>query len=201
MRKQRKERGDRKMIIKKEHKHNYTCVSNEILQRNDLSMQAKGLLVYLLSLPEDWEVHKSEIWKHFRNGRDAVYRAFEELERKGYITGKKYRDKKGRFRVEYTVYEEPNITETEPDLRNRNGKTAAVFQEVINKYKQSIYIKEEKKDFFKKEEPKPKESTQKEEKSIEEEIKKIETQIASAPAWLQRHLIELKRKKESQKQQ
>lgn len=180
------------IIKKKEHKHNYTCVSNEILQRNDLSMQAKGLLVYLLSLPQDWEVHKSEIWKHFSNGRDAVYRAFEELERKGYITGKKYRDKKGRFRVEYTVYEEPNITETEPDLKNRNGKTAAVFQEVINKYKQNIH----KKDFFKKENQKQEESTQKEEKNTSMSIEEIEAQIATAPKWLKKYLIELKQSKE-----
>lgn len=187
MRKQRKERGDRMMIIKKkEHKHNYTCVSNEILRRKDLSMQAKGLLVYLLSLPADWEIHKSEVWKHFANGRDAVYRAFEELERKGYIQGKTYRDKLGRFQHQYTVYEEPNI---EPDLKYRNGKTDTVFQEVINKYKQNIH----KKDFFKKEE---KENTQEPSISTEEELKILESQIASAPSWLKKHLIELKKRKE-----
>lgn len=193
MRKQRKERGDRMMIIKKkEHKHNYTCVSNEILQRKDMSMQAKGLLVYLLSLPADWEVHKSEIWKHFSNGRDAVYRAFDELERKGFIQVKKYRDEKGKFRVQYTVYEEPNIPE--PDLKNRHGKTDTVFQEVINKYKQSIHTK----DFFKKENQKQKESTQKEEKNTSMSIEEIEAQIATAPKWLKKYLIELKQSKESQ---
>ena len=193
------------MIIKKEeHKNNYTCISNEILQRKDLSMQAKGLLVYLLSLPEDWEIHKSEVWKHFSNGRDAVYRAFEELERKGYIQGKKYRDKLGRFQHQYTVYEEP-ITPHYPELKNRHGKTETVFQEVISNYKQSIH-KEVKKDFFKKENQKQeKESTQKEKEntqgpsiSTEEEIKKIEAQIATAPKWLKKYLISIKEKKESQ---
>ena len=185
------------MIIRKaEHKNNYTCISNEILQRKDLSMQAKGLLVYLLSLPENWEIHKSEVWKHFANGRDAVYRAFEELERKGYIQGKTYRDKLGRFQHHYTVYEEP-IT---PELKNRNGKTETVFQEVISNYKQSKY-KEVKKDFFKKENQKQeKESTQKACISIEEEIKKLEEKIATAPKWLKQYLISIKEKKESQTQ-
>lgn len=186
------------MIIRKaEHKNNYVCISNEILQRKDLSMQAKGLLVYLLSLPEDWEIHKSEVWKHFSNGRDAVYRAFEELERKGYIQGKKYRDKLGRFQHQYTVYEEPITPQYYPELKNRNGKTEAVFQEVINKYKQNIH----KKDFFKKENQKQEESTQEACISIEEELKNLERQIASAPPWLKKYLISIKEKKEVQIQQ
>ena len=189
------------IIKKKEHKNNYTCVSNEILQRKDLSMQAKGLLVYLLSLPEDWELHKSEVWKHFSNGRDAVYRAFEELERKGYIQGKKFRDEKGRIQYQYTVYEEPITPQYYPELKNRHGKTDTVFQEVINTYKQSIH-KEEKKDFLKKEEKqKQKESTQEACISIEEEIKKLEEKIATAPKWLKKYLISIKEKKEVQIQQ
>lgn len=158
-------------------------------------MRAKGLLVYLLSLPETWEIHKTELQKHFTDGRDAVFRAFEELEKKGYIQVKKYRDQEGKFRVEYTVYEEPIKPQHYPDRNYRCGSTATVFQKVLSTNKQSKH-KREVEFFSKKEEPKPKESTQKEEISIEEEIKKIETQIASAPAWLQRHLIELKKRKE-----
>ena len=185
------------MIVRKaEHKNNYVCISNDVIQRKDLSMQAKGLLVYLLSLPEDWELHKSEVWKHFSNGRDAVFRAFEELEKLGYIQGKKFRDEKGRFQHQYIVYEEP-IT---PQLKNRNGKTDTVFQEVISKHKQSKY-KEVKKDFFKKEEKqKQEENTQGPSISTEEEIKKIEAQIATAPKWLKKYLISIKEKKESQAQ-
>jgi DNA-binding transcriptional MocR family regulator len=186
------------MIIRKaEHKRDYTCISNEILQRKDMSMRAKGLLVYLLSLPEDWEIHKTELWKHFTDGRDAVFRAFEELEKNGYIQGKRYRDQEGKFRVQYTVYEEPQT----PELKTRYGPTDTVFQKVISTYKQSIY-KEEKKDFFKKENQKQekKESTQKEEKNTSMSIEEIEAQIATAPKWLKKYLIELKQSKESQKQ-
>lgn len=191
MRKQRKERGDSQMIIRKaEHKRDYTCVSNEILQRKDMSMRAKGLLVYLLSLPENWEIHKTELQKHFTDGRDAVFRAFEELEKKGYIQVKKYRDQEGKFRVDYTVYEEP-IKPQHPERNYRYGTTDTVFQEVINKYKQSKH-KEEKKDFLKKEEK------QKQEESTEEEIKKLEEKIATAPKWLKKYLISIKEKKESQ---
>lgn len=196
MHKTKFERGDRKLIIRKaEHKRDYTCITNDILQRRDMSMRAKGLLVYLLSLPETWEIHKTEVWKHFTDGRDAVFRAFEELEKKGYIQGKRYRDQEGKFRVQYTVYEEPQT----PELKTRYGSTDTVFQKVISTHKQSIYKREE--EFFsKKEEPKPKENTQKEEISIEEEIKNLDKQIAIAPSWLKKYLISIKEKKESQTQ-
>lgn len=188
------ERGDSQMIIRKaEHKRDYTCVSNEILQRKDMSMRAKGLLVYLLSLPADWELHKTELPKHFTDGRDAVFRAFEELEKLGYIQGKKFREK-GRIQYQYTVYEEPIKPQHYPERNYRYGKTDTVFQEVINNYKQNIH-KEEKKDFLKKEEK------QKQEESTEEEIKKLEEKIATAPKWLKKYLISIKEKKEVQKQQ
>lgn len=184
------------MIVRKaEHKNNYTCVSNEILQRKDMSMRAKGLLVYLLSLPEDWELHKTEVQKHFTDGRDAVFRAFEELEQLGYIQGKKFRDEKGRIQYQYTVYEEPIKPLHNPERVYRYGPTVSVNTHIKSTKKQSIY-KEEKKDFFKKENQK--ESTQEASECIEEEIKKLEAQIATAPTWLKKHLIELKRKKESQ---
>lgn len=188
------------MIVRKaEHKSDYTCVGNEILQRKDMSMRAKGLLVYLLSLPEDWELHKTEVQKHFTDGRDAVFRAFEELEQLGYIQGKKFRDEKGRIQYQYTVYEEPIKPLHNPERVYRYGPTVSVNTHIKSTKKQSIY-KEEKKDFFKKENQKqePKESTQEASECIEEEIKKLEAQIATAPTWLKKHLIELKRKKESQ---
>ena len=188
------------MIVRKaEHKSNYTCISNEILQRKDLSMRAKGLLVYLLSLPETWEIHKTELQKHFTDGRDAVFRAFEELEKKGYIQVKRYRDQEGKFRVQYTVYEEPIKPQHYPERNYRYGSTDTVFQKVISTHKQSIYKREE--EFFSKKEDQKqeqKESTQEASECIEEEIKKLEAQIATAPKWLKKHLIELKRKKESQ---
>jgi len=174
------------MIIKKEeHKSNYTCVSNDIIQNKDLSLQAKGLLVYLLSLPADWEVHKTEIWKHHKNGRDSVFRAWKELQQLGYITEKKYREK-GRFQTQYTIHEEPC-------LKNRSGLSDAVFQKVQSTNKQSLYITEN---------PERKISNgQRQEKSIEEleeELEKLKRDLTTSPKWLKEHLMKLIEKTEKQ---
>ena len=175
------------MIVRKaEHKSEYTCISNEILQRKDLSLQAKGLLVYLLSLPSDWEVHKTEIWKHFKNGRDSVFRAWKELQQLGYITEKKYREK-GRFQTQYTIHEEPV-------LKNRSGLSDSEFQEVQNNNIQSLYNTEN-------QERKIRNGQERQEKSIEEleeELEALKRALTTAPKWLKEYLMKAIEKKEIQ---
>jgi len=94
-------------IIKKANKtENFTIVSNEVPKRNDLSARAKGLYFYLMTLPKDWSIHKSEIYGHFVEGRDALDNAFSELMESGYITQEVTKEK-GRFvSFTYTIYEE-----------------------------------------------------------------------------------------------
>ena len=173
------------IIKKKEHKNNYTCISNEILQRKDLSLQAKGLLVYLLSLPEDWEVHKTEIWKHCKNGRDSVFRAWKELQEHGYITEKKYREK-GRFQTQYIIHEEPC-------LESRIGLSDSDFQNVQSTNIQSLYSIENQNRKIS--------NGERQEKSEEELIKELEElkkRLTTAPDWLKEYLMKSIEKKEIQ---
>jgi hypothetical protein len=46
-----------------------------------MSWKARGILIYMLSLPDDWEVHLSEIAKHSeKDGRDSFASGIKELE-------------------------------------------------------------------------------------------------------------------------
>ena len=84
---------------------NFSIVSNEVPRRNDLSARAKGLYFYLMTLPDDWIIHKGELYSHFTEGRDALDNAFKELVTLGYITSKVVKEK-GRFvSFTYTIYE------------------------------------------------------------------------------------------------
>ena len=76
---------------------NYTIVSNEIFRRPDVSARAKGIYAYIMTLPDDWKLYKSELYTHFSEGRDAIDRAFKELETLGYIMMEKKKDEKGRY--------------------------------------------------------------------------------------------------------
>ena len=98
---------------------NFTAVYNEVFQSDGVSARAKGLYGYIMTLPNDWKIYKDELFKHFSEGRDAMNKAFKELEELGYIHKKKVQDDVGRFSGwEYTIYE--TLTDT---LKNRQSET------------------------------------------------------------------------------
>ena len=52
-------------ILRKKYDRNFTTISNDALKDKDLSFKAKGLLVYMWSLPNDWEFYKITISSSF----------------------------------------------------------------------------------------------------------------------------------------
>ena len=84
-------------IINHRHLRNYTVIPNEILQTTDLTFFAKGLLCYLLSLPEDWKVQAGTIAQRFEETEAKVLRGLKELIEVGYCKRTPLR-KDGRLR-------------------------------------------------------------------------------------------------------
>ena len=98
------------MIIRTPKRKNYTVVRNEVIRDERLSWKAKGLLVYLLSLPDDWELHPKEIQWHGKDGRDSVYSGIRELIDCGYMIREQFRREDGKFReFAYVVHEVPLV--------------------------------------------------------------------------------------------
>jgi hypothetical protein len=94
------------MIVKREkHDKEFFQMSNAPVQNSGLSWAAKGLLAYLLSLPETWELHLRDLFTRSADGRRATQAALNELIAEGYVVkeqgGNKRRDTK------YTVFETP----------------------------------------------------------------------------------------------
>ena len=118
--------------ISKDKDNPFVMINKTSLSDPNLSWRAKGLLSYLLSLPDDWKIYENEITRHAKDGRDATRATIKELETHGYIKRERTRDEKGRLKsVEYTVYEvstydwksnigEPNIGQD--NTTNNNGK-------------------------------------------------------------------------------
>ncbi|MGG3873215.1 helix-turn-helix domain-containing protein [Brevibacillus laterosporus] len=80
-----------------------------------LSWKAKGLLVYLISKPDDWTIILNDLVNKAKDGRDSVYAGLKELEQAGYLSRVRERDSNGKFLpIEYRVYEIPQVTEPEP---------------------------------------------------------------------------------------
>lgn len=91
----------------------FTTVPNEILQRTDLSFEALGLLVSLLSRPPNWEVSFEAIQRDRRIGRDKLQRLFCELRQAGYAKIERVYDPEARKLVGsgYTIFDEPQSGE------------------------------------------------------------------------------------------
>jgi len=98
---------DKTIIRKEKGKTNpYTLISRKSLQNPALSWKAKGMLAYLLSLPDNWQVYIKELPKHCKDGIKSTRRAFKELQAIGHISGQKRRNEKGQYLgFEYVVHE------------------------------------------------------------------------------------------------
>jgi len=102
------EKSLNKTILRQAHKKNYTCYANDLPQNNYMSLRARGLMFYLLSLPDDWKIHINHLNKVLLEGRVVIASVLEELKRLGYIHHQKMGFKEG---WEYFVFESPKTSE------------------------------------------------------------------------------------------
>jgi hypothetical protein len=72
-----------------------------------LSGLAVAVLVHLLSHDDGFDVTAETIARQFKNGRDAVRKALNELQAAGYLEHSKCRDHEGRWQHYMAVYDEP----------------------------------------------------------------------------------------------
>lgn len=91
----------------------YTVLSNRIFRDRSLSAKAKGILVEMLSLPEEWDYTLKGLSTLFTDGLDSIRKGIQELEEHGYVVRQRRRDAKGRLGgTEYVIYETPHEAET-----------------------------------------------------------------------------------------
>ncbi|MGW2222845.1 hypothetical protein ACWCSD_48295, partial [Nonomuraea sp. NPDC001684] len=62
----------------------YVQVPNDVAFNSDLSFRARGVLVYLLAKPEDWDVRSEAIARDGKEGREAIRTALRELAAAGH---------------------------------------------------------------------------------------------------------------------
>lgn len=87
------------MIIRSKLQGRFAIVPNAIFDDERLSIEAKALLAYLLSLPGTWEVRHDQLQRKLGIGRKLLGRCFRELISVGYVfrDEKQGRDNQNRF--------------------------------------------------------------------------------------------------------
>ena len=90
---------------------NFSILDNRIAEDSSLSWGARGLLVFLLSKPDNWSISVSHLIRCTRGakkktGRDGVYALINELIEEGYLTRVAQSKVDGKFsEMEYVVHD------------------------------------------------------------------------------------------------
>ncbi|MCU5745885.1 conserved phage C-terminal domain-containing protein [Staphylococcus sp. SQ8-PEA] len=103
---------------------NFVTVHKDFIHDSNISWKAKGILLYLLSRPDDWQIYETELEQHSTDGLSGLKSGIKQLEEIGYIQRNRKRDKSGRLNgYEYLVYEQPHHIRFSNVGKTVNGKT------------------------------------------------------------------------------
>lgn len=84
-------------------KNNFTPLSNQLIQNQNLSLEAKGLIAFIISLPETWIIYKCQVQLALKMNKSKFNRIWKEAVDFGYIKVIKERADKGRFNYHYII--------------------------------------------------------------------------------------------------
>lgn len=118
-------------IVRAARKSNFYMLPASVIEDKRLSWAARGLLVYLLSKPDNWRVQITDLLNQTkqaiggRSGRDKVYKLINELRASGYLYQEFIREG-GNFRgVEYEVSDTPDLEQAALYVASLQTKAAS----------------------------------------------------------------------------
>lgn len=111
-------------IVRVEKSKNYTVMTNYHLRDKRLSLKAKGLMSYMLSLPDEWDFSIKGLSACLPEGKDAIVSGLKELETCGYLVREQVRNQGKFFKFDYTLLEKPNAGNQNAGNQNAENSNA-----------------------------------------------------------------------------
>lgn len=115
----------------------YVMVSRAMAQDPSISPKAKGVLLYLLSLPSDWKIYHSQLQKALNIGEESLNSAMQELLDNGYADRERVK-KNGQFQP--YIYRIREFKKCSPDRVSRTGFSGP--ENPVIQSKKNAYTKE-----------------------------------------------------------
>lgn len=84
-------------LLRKRVRAGYTHVANELVDNRVLSFRARGIAIFLLSKPDDWEIKIEYLVTQGKEGREAVRAALKELAEHGFLMRDRVQDANGQM--------------------------------------------------------------------------------------------------------
>lgn len=130
---------------------NYTTMSNYHLRDKNISLKAKGLLSFMLSLPDDWDYSLNGLVKVLKEEETAIKTALDELKEYKYLKVDKLlpnQTESKKIEYIYNIYEQPienqgvenlglevqgveNQTQINTNIQNTKKETICSFDEQL----------------------------------------------------------------------
>lgn len=111
------------------HDRDYVVIANATVRDDALTWGARGLLAYLLSLPDDWKIRQADLEGRAPEGKRVVVRLMAELEEAGYLRRRYTQTAAGRA-VEVWAYEQPDAQGAKRDLDERDTRESTARSEL-----------------------------------------------------------------------
>lgn len=101
------------MIVRTEHRTAYVVIQRKTAQDDRLSLAARGLMLYLLSLPDDWVVRTSQLAQKHETSEYAIRKILNELRSAGYAELRQLRSDDDKFASgsEWIIFESADISD------------------------------------------------------------------------------------------
>jgi len=106
------------MIMRGPHKSDFVRIQHQTLRDESLSITARGILAYMLTMSDDWAFSVNGLASALKLNHETVVKYLKELQAAGYLEIGKERNEAGKFTgKKWTVYEIPQ------DHIRKNRKT------------------------------------------------------------------------------
>ena len=109
----------------------FAVFTNDVIRDTRLSYKARGILLELLSRPDNWRISADSLAASGIDGRESILSGLKELRDVGYIVTTRIQDEKGRWTTESVVYDEPKSGFPKSD--NPKSDNPIVIEEPIKK--------------------------------------------------------------------
>lgn len=119
--------------VKHSRENPYVMVNRMSVQDTSISLEAKGLWIFLLSRPDNWTIYVKELVKTFELSKGKINKIINELGRAGYLARKQTRSlsasgKPQKFSsYEYWIFETPQSQEEIQKMFTELDFTAPCF--------------------------------------------------------------------------
>lgn len=111
------------MIVRSKRRDRFVVIGNETIRDRRLSYKARGILAYLLSLPDNWRISSQYLSTVAPDGRDAVRTGLQELEATGYLVRTRIQDSEtGRWGWHQVIYDTPRKNNGDDPTISHSGK-------------------------------------------------------------------------------